>query len=42
MRDFKAKFGGDLVEFGRFHFVCMKQLYAIGKMGMKFLQTKKK
>ena len=31
VRDFKAKFGGELVEFGRFLYVCNSFLYRIGK-----------
>jgi lipid II:glycine glycyltransferase (peptidoglycan interpeptide bridge formation enzyme) len=31
IRDFKAKFGGNLVEHGRFLYLCNKFLYNIGK-----------
>ena len=31
VRDFKAKFGGELVEYGRFLYVCDNFLYRIGK-----------
>lgn len=31
VRDFKAKFGGDLVEFGRFRKVCKPLLFAFGR-----------
>lgn len=38
VREFKAKFGGDLVEFGRFRYVADKPLYALGKLGVKLLK----
>ena len=38
VRDFKAEFGGDLVEFGRFKYVCNKPLFAIGKFGVKWMK----
>ncbi len=37
VRDFKARFGGELVEHGRFLYVCKPMLYSIGKLGVKFL-----
>ena len=37
VRDFKAEFGGELVEYGRFLCVCKPLLYWIGKMGVKWL-----
>ncbi len=40
VRDFKAKFGGELVEFGRFKYVCNPVLYAIGKLGVAILKKK--
>ena len=38
VRDFKAKFGGQLVEYGRFKYVCNKPLYALGKLGVKLMK----
>lgn len=38
VRDFKAKFGGKLVEHGRFLFVCKPLLYKIGILGVKMLK----
>jgi lipid II:glycine glycyltransferase (peptidoglycan interpeptide bridge formation enzyme) len=38
VRDFKAKFGGKLVEHGRFLFVCKPLLYKIGILGVKILK----
>ena len=40
VRDFKAEFGGKLVEHGRFLCVCKPMLYRIGKWGVKFLKRK--
>lgn len=34
VREFKSKFGGELVEHGRFLYVCRPRLYAIGKWVM--------
>lgn len=41
VRDFKAKFGGKLVEHGRFCYVCNPLLYQIGKYGVKMLKKLK-
>lgn len=41
VRDFKAKFGGKLVEHGRFCYVCKPLLYQIGKLGVKILKRLK-
>jgi len=41
VRDFKAEFGGQLVEHGRFLSVCKPMLYRIGKWGVKILKSKK-
>lgn len=41
VRDFKAKFGGKLVEHGRFCYVCKPLLYLIGKLGVKMLKKLK-
>mgnify|MGYP002623015570 FL=1 len=38
VRDFKLKFGGKLVEYGRYHYVCNHLLYGIGKLGVKILK----
>ena len=40
VRDFKAEFGGKLVEHGRFLCVCQALLYNIGKIGVKLLKKK--
>ena len=38
VRDFKAKFGGELVEYGRFRYICNPFLYKIGILGVKILK----
>ncbi len=38
VRDFKARFGGEQVEYGRFLYVRKPLLYAIGKLGVKILK----
>lgn len=38
VRDFKLKFGGDLVEYGRNVYVCNRLLFEIGKLGVKILK----
>jgi hypothetical protein len=38
VRDFKVKFGGELVEFGRYVCVCNKLLFLIGKLGVKMMK----
>ena len=38
VREFKAKFGGELVEYGRFKYVCNKPFYKIGSFGVKLLR----
>ena len=40
VRDFKARFGGELVEYGRFLCVRKPLLYWIGKMGVKLLKKR--
>ena len=40
VRDFKAEFGGKLVEHGRFLCVCKPILYKIGTIGIKILKRK--
>ena len=40
VREFKAKFGGELVEYGRFKYVCNKPLYKLGEMAVKILKKK--
>ena len=39
VRDFKAEFGGKMVEHGRFLYVCKPWLYRIGKLGVKLLKN---
>lgn len=41
VRDFKARFGGEQVEYGRFLCICHSVLYKIGKMGVKLLKKQK-
>ena len=41
VRDFKAEFGGELVEHGRFLCIRKPLLYAIGKMGVNWLKRKR-
>ncbi|WP_059026579.1 lipid II:glycine glycyltransferase FemX [Gabonibacter massiliensis] len=41
VRDFKAKFGGKLVEHGRFLCVTKPLLFQIGKLGVKLLKARK-
>ena len=41
VRDFKAEFGGELVEHGRFLCIRKPLLYWIGKMGVKWLKRRK-
>ena len=38
VRDFKAEFGGDLVEHGRNIYICNRLLYDLGKLGVKLLK----
>ena len=38
VRDFKMKFGGDLVEYGRYQYICNKPLFKIGTLGVKILK----
>lgn len=38
VRDFKLKFGGELVEFGRYIHVCNRLLFGIGKLGIKLMK----
>ncbi len=38
VREFKSKFGGELVEFGRFKFISNPVLFNIGKVGLSLLQ----
>ena len=38
VRDFKLKFGGELVEFGRNIHVCNRLLFSIGKLGVKIMK----
>lgn len=38
VRDFKAEFGGQLVEFGRFKHICSSLLYKTGTIGVRLLK----
>ena len=38
VRDFKLKFGGELVEYGRYVHVCNRLLFGIGKLGVRVLK----
>lgn len=38
VRDFKASFGGRLVEYGRCRYVCNGLLFSIGKLGVKVMK----
>ena len=38
VREFKAKFGGELVEFGRFKYICNKPLYFMGKAAVALMK----
>ena len=38
VREFKAKFGGELVEYGRFVYVCSRPLYNIGKAAVSIMK----
>lgn len=38
VRDFKLKFGGELVEHGRFIHVCNPVLFSLGKLGVKIMK----
>lgn len=40
VRDFKAKFGGQLVEYGRYLCILNKLSYSLGKLGVKLLKKK--
>ena len=41
VREFKSKFGGELVEQGRFLYICKPMLYTLGKFIIKILRSKK-
>lgn len=38
VRDFKAKFGGQLVEHGRFKYILNKPLYKLGTIGVQLIR----
>lgn len=38
VREFKAKFGGELKEFGRFKYIARPLLYQIGSLGVKLMK----
>ena len=39
VREFKAKFGGQLVEHGRFQNIINPFLYEVGKLGVKIMKN---
>jgi len=41
VREFKSKFGGELVEHGRFLHIINKPLYSLGKAGVRYLKKRK-
>jgi len=41
VREFKARFGGDEVSFGRYEMIVNKPLYEVGKLGLKVYQSVK-
>jgi len=41
VREFKARFGGELVEYGRFKYVCNNILYGLGAFGVKLMKRLK-
>ena len=38
VRDFKLKFGGELLDLGRYEFICKPLLFNLGKLGVKILK----
>jgi len=38
VREFKSKFGGELVEYGRYKKINKPLMYKIGLLGLKILQ----
>lgn len=38
VRDFKAKFGGELVEYGRLKYICNRPLYLLGKAAVRIMK----
>ena len=38
VREFKSKFGGDLVDYGRFSYICNPILFAIAKLGLNLIK----
>ena len=41
VRTFKEKFGGELVDYGRFSYICNPVLFQIGKIGLSLMQKLK-
>ncbi len=39
VRDFKLKFGGELMELGRYVHVCNRLLFSVGKFGVKIIKS---
>jgi serine/alanine adding enzyme len=42
VRKFKSRFGGELVEYGRYIFLCNKLLYTLGKISLTILRILRK
>lgn len=41
VRDFKLKFGGKLLELGRFDYICNPMLFSLGKLAVSIMKKKK-
>jgi serine/alanine adding enzyme len=41
VREFKSKFGGELVEHGRFLYICKPMLYTLGKFIIQMMKKRK-
>lgn len=41
VREFKSEFGGELVEHGRFLYICKPNLYKVGRFAIKFIKSKR-
>lgn len=42
VREFKSKFGGELVEYGRFLYISIPVLFKVGKIAIRFMRRKNK
>lgn len=40
VREFKKRFGGELVEYGRYRLICKKKYFNLGKFVMKLYNSK--